>query len=62
MAKTHRCGITMGWAERDEKAIHDAVSCIDHNGKKAMPYKKLQFFRPVEKSTFQVGDAQTGAN
>ncbi|MEP2149436.1 MAG: hypothetical protein ABJI43_03710 [Roseobacter sp.] len=52
----------MGWAERDEKAIHDAVSCIDHNGKKAMPYKKLQFFRPVEKSTFQVGDAQTGAN
>lgn len=56
ITRTHRCGLTIGWAERDGPAIFNSVSCFDETGKKALHYRKIQLFGPIEKSTFDVGD------
>lgn len=57
IARSYRCGITIGWAERDGDTIFNSVSCFDETGKKVVHYRKIQLFGSVEKSTFDVGDA-----
>jgi len=57
MAKTHQCGITIGWAERDGDAIFNTVSCFDDAGEKVAHYRKIQLFGEIEKATFACGDA-----
>lgn len=51
-----KCGLTIGWAERDGDAIYNSASCFDENGQKAVHFRKLQLFGPLEKSTFQFGE------
>lgn len=57
LAKKHHCGLTVGWAERENTLIYNSASCFDHTGKKLAHYRKIQLFGPTEKATFQPGDA-----
>nr|WP_319948683.1 carbon-nitrogen hydrolase family protein [uncultured Shimia sp.] len=56
IAKTHQCGITIGWAERDGDAVFNSASCFDDTGKKVAHYRKIQLFGRIEKATFAAGD------
>jgi predicted amidohydrolase len=56
-ALKYRCGITIGWAEREGGNIFNSVSCFDDQGEKIGHYRKIQLFGPIEKETFQVGSS-----
>lgn len=56
LAARYACGLTIGWAERDDEAIFNSVSCFNERGDKVVHYRKIQLFGSAEKSTFQVGD------
>ena len=55
MTSRYRCGLTIGWAERDGDAIYNSASSFDENGQKVVHFRKLQLFGPLEKSTFEFG-------
>lgn len=57
LANTYRCGIAIGWAERDDSKIYNSASCFDEFGQKTVHYRKIQLFGPLEKSTFDSGDS-----
>lgn len=52
-----QCAITIGWAERDNDAVYNAASCFDKSGAKIAHYRKRQLFGPMEKNSFEFGDA-----
>ena len=56
LARTHGCGITIGWAERDGDVIYNTASCFDGSGNKLAHHRKLQLFGPIEQATFEYGD------
>lgn len=59
LARTHECGLAIGWAERDGNAIFNAASLYDAQGEKRAHYRKIQLWGPVEQSVFAFGDSYT---
>ena len=57
LAQKHQCGLTIGWAERDEKKIYNSASTFDSSGIKLGHYRKIQLWGPIEKSIFAFGDS-----
>ncbi|OSQ44605.1 carbon-nitrogen hydrolase family protein [Thalassospira alkalitolerans] len=71
MAINAKCGLTIGWAERDGdgqnedgnansddhhgNTIYNAATCIDANGKMIGHYRKIQLFGPMENQSFCPG-------
>jgi predicted amidohydrolase len=56
LCRAHRCGLTIGWAERDGDAIYNAASCFDATGTTLAHYRKIQLFGPMENAVFTPGD------
>jgi len=60
LCKQYGCGLTIGWAERDERngsVIYNSASCFDEHGELLAHYRKIQLFGDVEKSIFDVGNS-----
>lgn len=51
-----RCGLTVGWAERDEDQIYNAATALGPDGAILGHYRKIQLFGAMEKASFQPGD------
>lgn len=58
LAKKHKCGITIGWAEQDGE-IYNSASTFDATGKKLAHYRKIQLWGEIEQSTFAFGNRYT---
>ena len=57
MARQYGCGLTVGWAERDDETVYNAASAFDADGNLLGHYRKVQLFGPMEKASFAFGDA-----
>lgn len=55
LARTNRCGLTLGWAEREGEHVFNAAGCFDAAGLKLAHYRKLQLFGAMEQSVFAPG-------
>lgn len=55
MAASFKCGLTIGWAERDQDTIYNAATCIDAKGDMIGHYRKIQLFGPMEQQSFAAG-------
>ncbi|MDG2475326.1 MAG: carbon-nitrogen hydrolase family protein [Paracoccaceae bacterium] len=56
LAKEHGCGLTIGWAERDDESIYNSASAFDRTGKKLAHYRKIQLWGTTERTTFEFGN------
>lgn len=59
LAKKHRCGLTIGWAERNGDTLYNSASTFDASGAKLGHYRKIQLWGPIEQSVFAFGDSYT---
>ena len=59
LAKKHGCGLTIGWAERDDDTLFNTASCFDANGAKLGHFRKVQLWGPQEQATFEFGNSYT---
>ncbi len=59
LAQKHKCGLTIGWAERDGGILYNSASTFDANGTKLGRYRKIQLWGSVEPSVFAFGDSYT---
>lgn len=55
MAANHGCGVTLGWAERDQDKIYNAATAIDGSGQILAHYRKIQLYGPMENASFTPG-------
>ena len=56
MARHYRCGLTIGWAERDDgDCIYNAACVFDTDGCVIAHHRKCILFGEMEKSVFQRG-------
>ncbi|MTH64008.1 carbon-nitrogen hydrolase family protein [Paracoccus shanxieyensis] len=56
LAREAGCGLTLGWAERQDDAIFNAASSFDANGDLLAHYRKIQLYG-AERDIFQPGAA-----
>ena len=56
LAKKNRCGLTIGWAEREGDRIYNSASAFDQTGKKLAHFRKIQLWGPTEQAIFEFGD------
>lgn len=56
MAARFKCGLTIGWAERDQDTVYNAATCIDANGNMIGHYRKIQLYGPMERQSFKPGE------
>ena len=59
LAQKHKCGLTIGWAERDGETLFNSASTFDASGIKLGHYRKIQLWGPNEQSVFAFGDSYT---
>ncbi|MEJ6709036.1 MAG: carbon-nitrogen hydrolase family protein [Amylibacter sp.] len=59
LTQKHKCGLTIGWAERSSEALFNSASTFDANGAKLGHYRKIQLWGPTEQSVFAFGDSYT---
>ena len=59
LAQKHSCGLTIGWAERDDDTLYNSASTYDATGTKRGHYRKIQLWGPTEQSVFAFGDSYT---
>lgn len=59
LAQKHRCGLTIGWAERDGDRLYNTASTFDASGTKLGHFRKVQLWGPTEQATFAFGDSYT---
>ena len=57
LARTHGCGIVIGYAERDGATIYNSAVALDGQGHEIGHYRKVQLFGPREKAIYAPGDA-----
>ncbi|PLL11491.1 nitrilase [Tabrizicola sp. TH137] len=57
LARTHGCGIVIGYAERDGDSIYNSAVALGADGRELGHYRKVQLFGPREKSIYAPGDA-----
>ena len=55
MAARSRCGVTLGWAERDGAAVYNAATAIGSDGRALAHYRKIQLFGAMERDGFSPG-------
>ena len=55
LAKSHTCGIVIGYAERDGAHVYNSAIAIDAAGREIGHYRKVQLFGPREKSIYAPG-------
>lgn len=55
LARSHGCGIVVGYAERDGDAVYNAAVAMDAQGREIGHYRKVQLFGPREKSIYAPG-------
>lgn len=56
LARTHACGIVIGYAERDGENVYNSAVAISAEGREIGHYRKIQRFGPREKSIYAPGD------
>lgn len=56
LARTHACGIVIGYAERDGENVYNSAVAISAEGREIGHYRKIQLFGPREKSIYAPGD------
>lgn len=56
IAARFNCGLTIGWAERDQDTIYNAATCIDAKGDMIGHYRKIQLFGAMEGQSFKAGN------
>ena len=56
LAKKNRCGLTIGWAEREGESIYNSASAFDQTGIKLAHFRKIQLWGPTEQAIFEFGD------
>lgn len=56
LARTHACGLVIGYAERDGDRIYNSAIALDATGREIGHYRKIQLFGPREKSIYAPGD------
>lgn len=56
MCRAHACGLTIGYAERDDGQLFNAATTIDPDGAFLAHYRKIQCFGPREARLFTPGD------
>ena len=59
LARTRRCGVSVGWAEASGGAIFNSATAFDPNGRILGHHRKLQLFGDTEKAIFSPGDGYT---
>lgn len=59
LARETGCGLTVGWAERDEDNVYNAASAFSETGDLLGHYRKIQLFGPMEKASFVAGESYT---
>ena len=59
LTQKHKCGLTIGWVERDGEILYNSASTFDASGVKLGLYRKIQLWGPVEQSVFAFGDSYT---
>lgn len=59
LSQQHRCGLCIGWAERDGDAVFNSATCFDFSGKTVGHYRKIQRFGPMEHDSFEPGENYT---
>lgn len=57
MAMAARCGLVVGYAERDGERLYNSAVAFGTEGQELAHYRKIQLFGPREKRLFQPGDA-----
>ncbi|MBA86007.1 MAG: nitrilase [Rhodobacteraceae bacterium] len=57
LAQAAKCGLTVGWAERDGQAVYNAATAFDAGGQMLGHYRKIQLFGPMEAASFRPGAA-----
>lgn len=57
MARDAGCGLTIGWAERDGDIVYNAATAFGADGAVLGHYRKIQLFGPMERASFEPGDA-----
>lgn len=57
LARSHGCGIVIGYAERDGDQVYNSAVAIDAAGREIGHYRKVQLFGPRERSIYAAGDA-----
>lgn len=55
MCRTAKCGVVLGYAERDGDRVYNAAICIDSNGEICAHYRKIQLYGPREKAIYTAG-------
>ncbi|MDQ2090814.1 carbon-nitrogen hydrolase family protein [Marimonas arenosa] len=59
LAETARCGLTIGWAERDGDQVYNAATAFGPDGAILGHYRKIQLFGPMEQQSFAFGNGYT---
>ena len=57
IARAERCGLTLGYAERDGDRVYNAALCLDAMGREMAHYRKIQLYGPREKALYHPGSA-----
>lgn len=55
IARDAKCGITVGYAERDGAAVFNAAVAVDARGAEVAHYRKVQLYGAREKTLFEPG-------
>ncbi len=55
LAKSANCGLTIGWAERDDDHLYNSASAFNAQGQRLAHYRKLQLYGEMERSVFTPG-------
>jgi 5-aminopentanamidase len=58
-AKTSRCALVVGYAERDRDSIYNAAACFGPDGTLLANHRKLQLYGPRERAIYAWGSAYT---
>lgn len=56
VARKHATALLLGFAERTEHGVANAVACIDADGRWAGTYRKTHLFGAAERAVFEPGD------
>lgn len=57
LCRDKRCGIVIGYAERDGDSVYNSAVALDTKGREIGHYRKVQLFGPREKSIYAPGNA-----
>ncbi|MEO1138147.1 MAG: carbon-nitrogen hydrolase family protein [Pseudomonadota bacterium] len=59
LARKAACGLAIGWAEREGAAVYNAATAFGPAGDVLAHYRKIQLFGPMERASFNHGDAHS---